>query len=219
MLDLFAGSASLAHAVMDLNRLDGGQRRTISIQLPEPVVENSEAHLLGYKNIAEVARARIEKAAEKYVDQLDLLGTAMGGTDFGFRSFQLVDTNFIKWQVTSDVVATALEQHILDLLDSGAGLASSDGLLIEILLKQGYSLTVEIGNSVVDGLNLKTVGSNLVIAYLEAHTKPTLGQLRQVLEHNPARFIILEDAFQGDDELKTNLVQECKSRGVELWTA
>ena len=219
VLDLFAGSASLAHAVMDLNRQDGGQRRTISIQLPEPVVENSEAHLLGYRNIAQVARARIEKAAEKYADQLDLLGTAIGGTDFGFRSFRLVDTNFIKWQVTSDVVVTALEQHILDLLDSGTSLVSSEGLLIEILLKQGYSLTEEIGNLVIDGLNLKTVGNNLVMAYLDAHTKPTFAQLRQVLEHKPARLIILEDAFHGDDELKTNLVQECKSRGVELWTA
>jgi adenine-specific DNA-methyltransferase len=62
------------------------------------------------------------------------------------------------------------------------------------------------------------VGDNIVLAYLNEHIKPSLEQLRKVLEQKPARFIILEDAFKGDDELKTNLVQECKSRDVELWT-
>ena len=80
-------------------------------------------------------------------------------------------------------------------------------------------MTEQIGDIEVDGLNLKTVGDNLVMAYLDANTKPALVQLRKVVELKPARFIILEDALHDDDELKTNLVQECKSRGVELWTA
>jgi adenine-specific DNA-methyltransferase len=72
----------------------------------------------------------------------------------------------------------------------------------------------------VDGLELKSVGDGLMLAYLDEHVKPTLQQLRAVLaSENLAKFIILEDAFKGDDELKTNLVQEAKTRGVELWTA
>lgn len=59
----------------------------------------------------------------------------------------------------------------------------------------------------------------MLLAYLDEHTKPTLEQLRAIVAEKPARLIILEDALDGDDELKTNLVQECKSRGVELWTA
>jgi adenine-specific DNA-methyltransferase len=108
---------------------------------------------------------------------------------------------------------------LLNLRDSSANDATPDALLTELLLKQGYSLTEQIGDTVVDGLPLKSVGDNLVLAFLDEHIKPTLEQLRKVVDRKPARFIILEDAFKGDDELKTNLVQECKSRGVELWTA
>jgi adenine-specific DNA-methyltransferase len=219
VLDLFAGSATLAHAAMDLNRQDGGQRRVISIQLPEPVADDSEAASLGYKNIADVARARIRKAADKYLGQLDLLAAPDAVADFGYRSFRLSDTNFAKWRVASDTDVNALEQRLLNLRDSSANDATPDALLTELLLKQGYSLTEQIGDTVVDGLPLKSVGDNLVLAFLDEHIKPTLEQLRKVVDRKPARFIILEDAFKGDDELKTNLVQECKSRGVELWTA
>jgi adenine-specific DNA-methyltransferase len=57
------------------------------------------------------------------------------------------------------------------------------------------------------------------MAYLDEQVKPSLHQLKEVLSKMPAKFIILEDAFQADDELKTNLSQECKSRSIELWTA
>ena len=121
--------------------------------------------------------------------------------------------------MSSEADSNALEQHLLDLRDSANDDATSDALLLELLLKQGYSLTEQIGDAEVDGLKLKSVGGGLVLAYLDESIKPTLEQLRKVVEERPARFIILEDAFHGDDELKTNLVQECKSRSVELWTA
>ena len=60
--------------------------------------------------------------------------------------------------------------------------------------------------------------SLLVCAMLDKDTKPSLEQIRKVLEKKPVRFIILEDTLAADDELKTNLVQECKSRNIELWT-
>jgi adenine-specific DNA-methyltransferase len=104
--------------------------------------------------------------------------------------------------------------------DSADDDAAPESLLTELLLKQGYSLTEQIGDREVEGLPLKSVGDGLVLAYLDGHTKPTLQQLRAVLDRpDLAKFVILEDAFKGDDELKTNLVQEAKSRNVELWTA
>ena len=63
------------------------------------------------------------------------------------------------------------------------------------------------------------MAGGLVLAYLDERVKPSLEQLRMVVEADPQRLIVLEDAFQGDDELKTNLAQLCKGRGVELWTA
>ena len=139
--------------------------------------------------------------------------------DVGYRSFKLSESNFLKWSTSSDVDILVLEQTLFKFRKSFRGQAAPDAILLEILLKQGYSLTEQIGDIDVGGLKLKTVGKNLVLAYLDANTKPTLVQLRKVLEQKPARFIILEDAFRGDDELKTNLVQECKSRSIELWTA
>jgi adenine-specific DNA-methyltransferase len=219
VMDLFAGSASLAHAVLELNRQDGGNRKTISIQLPEPVSEESEAYALGFKTIADVARARINKAAVKFESQLDLLSDIEGESDYGFRSFTLTDTNFTKWQATSDVANNVLEQHILDLRESASDSATTNSLLFEILLKQGYSLTERFSNLVISGLEVQSVGNNLLVAYLNEEAKPSFTQFKSILELKPARFVVLEDVFNGDDELKTNLVQECKARNIELWTA
>ena len=215
VLDFFAGSGTTAQAVLELNAEDGGERKFIQVQLPEPLDPAGAAAKAGQKTIADISRVRIAKVLNEIDGQLQ--GKQL---DLGFRSFRLSDTNFTKWHVTSDAEATALEQHILDLRDSTDDDATPDSLLTELLLKQGYSLTEQIGDVEVDGLSLKSVGGGLVLAYLDEHVKPTLQQLRAVLDSpDLARFIILEDAFRGDDELKTNLVQEAKSRNVEFWTA
>lgn len=225
VLDFFSGSGTTAHAVMQLNAMDGGQRRHIQVQLPEPTPEKSDARAAGFSTISAVTRRRIDLAGAKILDdsanELDFDGTVI---DVGFRAYTLADTNFSKWRVTSDVDANALEQHLLGLRDSSsADDATPDDLLAEILLKQGYSLTEKIAPVEIDGLELRAVydsdGDFGVLAYLDEHVKPTLEQLRAVVESGPARMIILEDAFQGDDELKTNLVQLAKSKSVELWTA
>ena len=220
VLDFFSGSATTAHAVMALNAEDGGNRRHLQIQLPEPVPADSDAFRAGFKTIADVSRARIDRAADALASELgSKLGSRETPLDCGYRCYGLADTNFTKWRVASDADATQLEQHLLNLRDSADDDATPDSLLTEILLKQGYSLTEQVGDADVDGLRLKSVGGGLVLAYLDEHIKPTLQQLRAVLESEDlAKFIILEDAFKGDDELKTNLVQEAKSRGVELWT-
>lgn len=221
VLDFFSGSSTTAHAVMALNAEDGGNRRHIQVQLPEPVDPKSAASEAGYKSIAVISRKRIDLAGQKIVAELESqLEDRNEPLDVGFRAYKLTDTNFTKWRMTSEADATTLEQHLLDLRDSADDNATPDSLLAELLLKQGYSLTEQIGDTEVDGLKLKSVGGGLVLAYLDEHTKPTLQQLRAVLgSEDLAKFVILEDAFKGDDELKTNLVQEAKTRGVELWTA
>jgi adenine-specific DNA-methyltransferase len=221
ILDFFAGSGTTAQAVLELNAEDGGNRRYIAVQLPEPTDNESAAFKAGYRRISEITRERLRRAGDAAVARHASAIEGRGGqVDIGFRSFSLSDTNFTKWQVASDSDASELEQHLLDLRDSADDDATPDSLLTELLLKQGYSLTELISDYEVDGLKLKSVGDGLVLAYLDEHIRPTLQQLRSVLgSENLARFIILEDAFKGDDELKTNLVQEAKSRNVELWTA
>lgn len=224
ILDFFAGSSTTAHAVMQLNAEDGGNRRHIQIQLPEPTKENSAARKAGYFTISELSHERIRRAGEKirqdFSEQLSQRDTPL---DVGFRAYKLSDTNFSKWQVSSDTPTNELEQHLLELRESANDNATPADLFVELLLKQGYSLTEDIGDTSIAGLDLKTVldadGDAAVLAYLDEHTKPTLDQLREIADSKPVRFVILEDCFQGDDELKTNLVQICKTNGIELWTA
>ncbi|GAB3116589.1 site-specific DNA-methyltransferase [Janibacter alkaliphilus] len=220
ILDFFAGSGTTAHAVMALNAQDGGRRRHIQVQLPEPTPVGSVARVAGFPTIASVARTRIDLAGDRIKDELKGDVNNQGETlDVGYRTFTLVDTNFSKWRATSEIDSTRLEQHLLELRESADGVATPDSLLYELLLKQGYSLTEESREVVIAGLTVHAVGGGLLLAYLDEHTKPSLDQLRAVVDEEPARLVILEDAFHGDDELKTNLAQLCKSKGVELWTA
>ena len=215
VLDFFAGSGTTAHAVMELNAREGADRHWILVQLPEPTTPDSDARSKGFESVSAIAERRIALAGDRVLSDFD--GQSV---DVGYRKYELTDTNFTKWKLTSETDQTELEQHLLDLRDSADDDATPDSLLAEVLTKQGYSLTEQIDDRIVDTLPLKSVGDGLVMAYLDEHAKPTLQQLRAVLESEDlAKFIILEDAFKGDDELKTNLVQEAKSRGVELWTA
>ena len=214
VLDFFAGSGTTGQAVLAQNAADGKNRKFILVQLPEPTPEESEARNQGYKSIADITRARITNAGRQLEDQI--IGSQI---DTGFRSYKLTDTNFSKWQVASDTEPNVLEQHILDLRDSASDEASQEAVLAEILLKLGYSLSQDQESIEVEGLEVFSLDENLVVAYVNSTLKPTIPQIRAILDLKPAKFIILEDAFQGDDQLKTNVVQECKSRKVELWTA
>ncbi len=225
VLDFFSGSATTAHAVLQLNSEDGGSRSHIQVQLPEPTPKGSAAEKAGYATIAEVSRARIDAAGARIASTSGAqLPTESGQIDLGYRAYKLADTSFAKWRVTSDVGANAVEQYLLHLRESSsADDATADDLLTEILLKQGYALTERISSIGIEGLDLRAVldadGDVAVLAYLNEHVKPSVDQLRAIVETKPTKLVILEDAFQGDDELKTNLVQLAKSKNVELWTA
>jgi adenine-specific DNA-methyltransferase len=218
VLDLFAGSATVAHAVMAMNSVDGGTRSYIAVQLPEPTKEDSEAKQLGFLNIADVSRERIRRAGQGLTSNEGLLAD-IAKLDTGFRSYRLSETAFTKWQSISDGDRTTLEQHLFDVRDSASDESNAEQLLVEILLKQGYSLSEEVENISIAGLDLYSVGGGLVIAHMNEHIKPSLDALREVVDASPQRIVFLEDAFQGDDELKINLVQLCKAKNIDLWTA
>ena len=220
ILDFFAGSGTTAHAVMALNAEDGGSRRCISVQLPEPTDEKSEARKAGYETISEIMRERIRRAGAKIrEDESNKLGSHLDVLDIGFRAYNLVDTNFTKWRVDSSLEEDELSDLFADMGESANDNARPEALLTEVLLKLGFSLTEQVSSVDVAGLHAFSVADGLVMAYLNEHKKPTLEQMRALVDLEPERLVILEDAFQGDDELKTNLVQECRTHGVDLWTA
>ena len=220
VLDFFAGSGSTAHAVMDLNQQDGGSRRFIGVQLPEPTDEDSDARKAGYATISAISRERIRRVGSKLEStQETTLASSENVMDFGFRAYKLAESGFSQWRIQSSIAQSDLEQHLLDLRDSANDSASANNLLVELLLKQGYSLSEDISPVEIDGVEMLQVANGLIFAYLDQSKKPSANALRKILSRKPERLIILEDSFQGDDELKTNILQECKSQNVELWTA
>ncbi len=228
ILDFFSGSGTTAHAVMQLNAEDGGNRRHIQVQLPEPTNEKSEAYKAGYRKISDIARERINRAGEKIkVDFADKLAERDMPLDIGYRTYKLSDTNFRKWQSSATNDLGELQARLDLMRESADDNASEEDLLVEVMLKMGLPLTSRTAEREVSGLTVHQVlhGADDETAdvqpvfYLNEHTKPTLEQLRAIVtELTPSKFVILDDAFQGDNELKTNLVQTCKSYEVELWT-
>lgn len=226
-LDFFSGSGTTAEALMQLNAEDGGNRKHIQVQLPEPIVESSEAYKAGYRKISDIARERINRAGEKiksdYADKLAERDTLL---DVGYRTYQLADTNFRKWESSATNDLGELQLRLDAMRESSNDDASEADLLVEVMLKMGLPLTSRTQLREVSGLQVhQAVASDDEAAdvqpvfYLNEHVKPTLEQLRAIVtELTPSKFVILDDAFQGDNELKTNLVQTCKSYEVELWT-
>lgn len=225
ILDFFSGSSTTAHAVMQLNSEDGGDRKHIQVQLPEPVSEDSEAYKAGYRKISDIARERINRAGEKIkADFADKLVAREKPLDVGYRTYKLADTNFTKWRSTAASDLGELQSRLDLMRESSNDNATEDDLLTEIMLKLGLPLKTRTSADEVAGLRVykASVSDESIghpVFYLNEKIKPTLEQLRTVVtEIAPSKFVILEDAFQGDNELKTNLVQTCKSYDVELWT-
>lgn len=220
VLDFFAGSGTTAHAVMALNAEDGGNRHCISVQLPEPTPTGSVVREQGFETIADISRERIRRAGTKILEEeASKLEIRAEPLDVGFRAYRLVDTNFTKWRADSSLNVDDLSDLFAQMGGSVDDNARPEALLTEVLLKLGFSLTEQVTSVDVAGLHAFSVADGLVMAYLNEHKKPTLEQLRSLIALEPERLVILEDAFQGDDELKTNLVQECRTHGVDLWTA
>ena len=216
VLDFFAGSGSTAEALMQLNSDDAASRRFVLVQIPEPVAPESLAGLAGHSTIADLTRSRIRRSGERLTLSQGTLG---GNLDVGYRSYKLAETNFSKWKASSSTDADGLEQQLLQFHDSANDSSTAESLLTEILIKLGYSLSEEVHTVAIAGIPFQSVGQGLVLAYVNQKVKPTLDNLREAIATQPSKFIILEDAFQGDDELKTNLAQLCKSQNIELWTA
>ena len=220
VLDFFAGSGTTGQAVLEANAADGWQRRYILVQLPERFEPGSDGHFAGYRSICDVSRERIRRAGEKILeDEAAKLDGRAHSLDVGFRAYKLADTNFTKWRADSGLSEDELVGLFADLADSADDHARPEALLTEVLLKLGFSLTEKIETVEVEGLSVFSVADGLMMAYLDEHTQPTLDQLRALVGEEPERLVVLEDTFQGNDELKTNLVQECRTRNVDLWTA
>ena len=144
VLDFFAGSCSTSEAVMLLNGEDGGKRRFIMIQLPEPIDAKTAGLKAGYRTIADLGRARIKRAGERInserASELDLQGQV--AVDLGFKAYSLSRSNFKVWE--GDISDVELGEQIEMHVDHLSKASSPEDVLYELLLKSGFPLTTKV---------------------------------------------------------------------------
>lgn len=241
ILDFFAGSGTTAHAVMDLNREDGGNRKFICVQLPEICEEKGEAWNAGYKTIAKVSKERIRKAilkiqekieteikkidlkikelqselpTEETKEEIENLRTKtkqLKEQILGFKVLKLNDSNFKQWQQIEGKDAKALAEQMKLFVDPVSETATIENMVYELLLKSGKDLNSTIEKN--DGYFL--INGNEMALILE---KVSQEIITEVMSEYPKKVIALDKLFKGNDQLKTNTVLQMKDAGIEFKT-
>ena len=224
ILDFFAGSATTAHAVMQLNAEDGGKRKFIMVQLPEPCDEKSEAFKAGYKTIAEISKERIRRAGARIKTETEKLkaekeskeGTLFSDSenssfrsqpsplDTGFRVLKVADSNMVnlyyqpdKWD--QDMLAKAIGNIKHD--------RTSEDLLFQVILDWGTDLlTKQIERVMISGNEVFFVDGNALAACFEKDGKITEDFCKELAGRQPLRVVFRDAGFE-NDSVKINVGQ------------
>ena len=207
ILDFFAGSGTTAQVALELNKEDGGNRKFILVQLPEPT------DLSDFKTIADVTKERVRRVIQRH--EKDAEGKLKLGNQSkeGFRVLKLATSNFKIWNAatettTPDALAKQLELQIDHIQQE----RTSEDLLYEILLKAGFPPTTPIETLTVEGKTVYSVtGYGMLICLERQLTHETI---KAIAERKPTHVVCLDEGFAGNDQLKTNAVLMMKSKGV-----
>lgn len=228
VLDFFAGSASTAHAVLDLNNADHGNREFIMVQLPEPCEENSESLSAGCRTIADIGKERIRRVIKKikpeYIEkskeaQNSLLKDVEDiddtpELDLGFKVFKLDSSNIKPWDADFD----NLETSLLDTVENVKPDRSEADILYELLLKYGLDLAVPIEKREIAGKTMYVIGSGALVVCLADNISLEVveGIASFKNEMNPEVMrVVFKDSGFSDDVVKTNSVQILQQVGIE----
>ncbi len=241
VVDFFSGSGTTSHAVMQLNTEDGGNRKCISVQLPELTGKESEAFKYGYKTISDLSKERIRKAGKQIQAeinkkikvkvkeikeleaQLDIDGKEekinnlkeeiekLKNQDLCFKVLKLSDSNFKQWQQIKGKDAEALEQQMLEFTDPVSENSTTENMVYELLLKSGKNLNSKLEHKE----NYYCVNGNELIFMLEKATQEIVDK---VIADKPQKVIALDRLFKDNDQLKTNTSLQMKDAGIEFKT-
>ena len=217
ILDFFSGSATTAHAVMQLNSEDNGNRKYIMVQLPEITDEKSEAFKAGYKNIAEIGKERIRRAGEKikqkieeYNSNLKLGEEPKKVPDIGFKAFKVDDTN-IKWYDLENFNEES--QYFFDDPDSlDFVLGSNDiDIVYEIMLRQNDVPLSENLEVLTDIGNRIYLYASTYLICLETEITEEMVEKLALLEPLPIKFVFRDSAFKDNISLKDETFRKLRS--------
>lgn len=198
VLDFFSGSATTAHAVMQLNAEDGGQRKFIMVQLPEPCDKKSEAYKVGYKNICEIGKERIRRAGERIKADSPLTTADL---DVGFRVFKLSDSNM------KDVYYTANEldqQTLADMVSNIKEDRTALDLFFGCLLDWGLPLSMPYHSEEIDGCTVHTYNDGDLIACFDKNIPESV--VKEIAKRKPLR-AVFRDAGFADSPAKINVFE------------
>ena len=214
VLDFFSGSATTAHAVMQLNAEDGGNRKYIMVQLPEVCDEKSEAYKAGYKNICEIGKERIRRAGEKIKSDETLPAENREKLDIGFKVFKLDSSNIKEW----DSETEDLRQSLFDSIDNIKSDRTSLDILYEILLKYGLDLNVPI----VENKHFYSIGGGTLLINLDKEIDMEVidsicEEYKTLLEIDEdfKTTVVLRDSSFANDVDKTNAMKKLEQVGIK----
>lgn len=198
VLDFFSGSATTAHAVMQLNAEDGGNRKFIMVQLPEKTDEKSEAYKAGYKNICEIGKERIRRAGKKIKeDNKDKEGIEK--LDTGFRVLKLDSSNM------EDVYYTPQEFTMQSLFNENVKAdRTGEDLLFQVMLDLGIELSAKIETQQIAGKTVYLVDNNYLVACFDRDV--TEAAITEIAKQHPIYFV-MRDASAANDNVIDNFEQ------------
>jgi len=202
ILDFFSGSATTAHAVMQLNAEDVGNRKFIMVNLPEPCDENSEAYKAGYKNISEIGKERIRRAGEKIRSEIEKNNSQLKideepkkVPDIGFRVFKVDSTNMKDVYYSVDQYS----QKMLEGLESNIKEDRTDlDLLYGVMLDWGLQLSLSHKIEQIDGINIHTVDEGSLIACFADKVPEKV--VREIAKRKPLRVVFKDSSFKSSPE-------------------
>ena len=209
ILDFFSGSATTAHAVMQLNSEDGGNRKFIMVQLPEKTEEKSEAFKAGYKNICEIGKERIRRAGKKIKEESPLTTQDL---DTGFRVLKLDSTNMQDIYYSPKDISQA---DLFSQVDNVKPDRTGEDLLFQVMLELGATLDSKIETTTVAGKTIYNVAEGYLVACFDPDvTDDVVKAIAQML---PA-YAVLRDTSMKDDSTATNFEQIFKTYSPDTVT-
>lgn len=223
ILDFFSGSATTAHAVMQLNTEDGGNRKYICVQIPEATPEDSEARKAKYNTIPEIAKERIRRAGKKILEEQKnkndgLFAGDMKKLDIGFKVFKLDSSNINAWDSNPDNLEATLNNSLFNIKED----RTEDDLLYEILIKYGIELTQKINRHTIAGKTVYEMGAGSLVVCLAdnitTNVAEGIGKLWKEVspedENVKCRVVFKDSGFNGSDLMKTNMMLILKQHGI-----
>jgi len=215
ILDFFSGSATTAHAVMQLNAENNSNRRFIMVQLPEICDENTEALKSGYKNICEIGKERIRRAGAKIKADSPLTTQEL---DIGFKVFKLDTSNLAKWDDTP-VEGHDLEilgQRFSEVIETIKKDRTDLDVVAEVMLKLGTPLDCKVSPITINNKKAYSIDDGVLLVCLDGSNGGiTPEDIEEMCEHAPVEIIAAEEAFANDSAL-SNAHYILKDRNIKM---